>query len=79
MLEDQYDLVYGSWPNDYNEVVLVLDENNELDDMALYALGLKPQEEMDAIMQAAVDQTEVELEDQSWSYEEICSGSTRPC
>lgn len=72
MLEDQYDLVYGSWPNDYNEVVLVLDENNELDDMALYALGLKPQEEMDAIMQAAVDQTEVELEDQSWSYEEIC-------
>ena len=73
MLEDQYDLVYGSWPNDYNEVVLVLDENNELDDMALYALGLKPQEEMDAIMQAAVDQTEVKLEDQSWSYEEICS------
>ena len=73
MLEDQYDLVYGSWPNDYNEVVLVLDENNELDDMALYALGLKPQEEMDAIMQAAVDQTGVELEDQSWSYEEICS------
>lgn len=73
MLEDQYDLVYGSWPNDYSEVVLVLDENNELDDMALYALGLKPQEEMDAIMQAAVDQTEVELEDQSWSYEEICS------
>ena len=39
-------------------MVLVLDENNELDDMALYALGLKPQEEMDAIMQAAVDQTE---------------------
>ena len=73
MLEDQYDLVYGSWPNDYNEVVLVLDENNELDDMALYALGLKPQEEMDAIMQAAVDQTEVELDEESWSYEEICS------
>ena len=73
MLESQYDLVYGSWPNDYNEVVLVLDENNELDDMALYALGLKPQEEMDAIMQAAVDQTEVKLESQSWSYEDICS------
>ena len=73
LLESQYDLVYGSWPNDYNEVVLVLDENNELDDMALYALGLKPQEEMDAIMQAAVDQTGVELDEESWSYEEICS------
>ena len=77
LLKSQYDLVYGSWPNDYNEVVLVLDENNELDDMALYALGLKPQEEMDAIMEAAADQTEVELEDKSWSYEEICSRDYR--
>ena len=77
LLQNQYDLVYGSWPNDYNEVVLVLDENNELDDMALYALGLKPQEEMDAIMEAAVDQTEVELDDKSWTYEEICSREYR--
>ena len=40
LLEKQYDVVYGSWPTAYNEVVLVLDENNELDDMTLYALGL---------------------------------------
>ena len=75
MLENQYDVVYGSWPNDYDEIVLVLDENNELDDMALYALGLKPQEEMDAIMVAAVNQTEVESDSgkESWSYEDICS------
>ena len=77
LLQNQYDLVYGSWPNDYNEVVLVLDENNELDDMTLYALGLKPQEEMDAIMETAVDQTEVELDDKSWTYEEICSREYR--
>ena len=77
LLESQYDVVYGSWPNSYDEIVLVLDENNELDDMTLYALGLKPQEEMDAIMQAAVDQTGVELEEESWSYEEICSREYR--
>ena len=77
LLQNQYDLVYGSWPNDYNEVVLVLDENNELDDMTLYALGLKPQEEMAAIMETAVDQTEVELDDKSWTYEEICSREYR--
>ena len=50
LLEDQYDVVYGSWPTEYNEIVLVLDEDNEVDDMALYALGLKPQEEIDAII-----------------------------
>ena len=79
MLESQYEVVYGSWPNDYNEIVLVLDENNELDDMALYALGLKPQEEMDAIMEAAVNQTEVESgsTQDSWTYEEICSREYR--
>ena len=33
LLKEQYDLVYGSWPNDYNEIVLVLDKNNEIDDV----------------------------------------------
>ena len=53
--------------------MLVLDENNEIDDMALYALGLKSKEEIDAVMQAAVNQTGVEVEEQKWSYEEICN------
>lgn len=73
LLESQYDVVYGSWPTEYNEIVLVLDENNELDDIALYALGLKSKEEIDAIMEAAVNKTEIEVETQKWSYEEICN------
>lgn len=72
MLENQYDVVYGSWPTEYNEIVLVLDENNELDDIALYALGLKSEEEINAIMEAAINQTELKVETQQWSYEEIC-------
>lgn len=62
LLESQYDVVYGSWPTEYNEIVLVLDENNELDDMSLYALGLKSEEEIDAIMEAAIHQSEVEMD-----------------
>lgn len=73
LLEKQYDVVYGSWPTAYNEVVLVLDENNELDDMTLYALGLKSKEDIDAIMDAAVNQTELEAKEDSWTYEEICN------
>ena len=72
LLESQYEVVYGSWPTEYNEIVLVLDENNEIDDMALYALGLKSEEEIDAIMEAAIQQTEIEVSDEQWSYEEIC-------
>ncbi len=73
LLESQYEVVYGSWPTQYNEIVLVLDENNEIDDMALYALGLKSKKEIDAIMEAAINQTEVEVEEEKWSYEDICN------
>lgn len=73
LLKKQYDVVYGTWPAAYNEIVLVLDENNELDDLTLYALGLKSKEEIDAIMEAAVNKTEVAPNTQTWSYEEICN------
>ncbi|MBQ9110402.1 MAG: ABC transporter ATP-binding protein/permease [Oscillospiraceae bacterium] len=73
LLEKQYDVVYGSWPSDYDEVVLVLDDNNELDDVTLYALGLNSKETMDEIMDAAVNKTKLDSrEESSWSYEEIC-------
>jgi len=73
MLIKQYDLVYGSWPNAYNEIVLILDSNNELDDMTLYALGLESKEEINKIIDAAINKTELNFESKKWSYEEICS------
>lgn len=72
LLEKQYDVIYGSWPTKYNEIVLVVDENNELDDMTLYALGLKSKDDLDALADAAFDKTEVEKKEESWSYQDIC-------
>lgn len=72
LLEKQYDVVYGSWPTDYNEIILVLDENNELDDMTLYALGLKSKEDIDALADAAFNKTSLEITEQKWTYEQIC-------
>jgi len=40
IIQNQYNLVSGSWPKEYNEVVLVLDEHNQMSDFAVYALGL---------------------------------------
>lgn len=72
LLKKQYDVVYGSWPTAYNEIVLVLDENNEIDDMALYALGLISKEDMDAVMKAAVDKSDITVPEKHWSYAELC-------
>jgi putative ABC transport system permease protein len=74
LIENQYDVVYGSWPNSYDEIVLVLDENNELNDLSLYALGLMTKDEVNDIMYAATNGTELENTDiKKWSYEEICN------
>ncbi|MBR6562335.1 MAG: ABC transporter ATP-binding protein/permease [Clostridia bacterium] len=72
LLEKQYDVIYGSWPNSYDEIVLVVDENNEIDDMTLYALGLISKEDIDALAHAAFNKESIELNSKSWSYEEIC-------
>ncbi len=72
LLEKQYDLIYGSWPNDYNEVVVVVDEKNEIADMTLYAMGLKSKSEIDALVDAAFNKTEVAVNDERWTYQDIC-------
>lgn len=46
LLETQFDLVKGTWPKQYNEVVLILKEDGRIDDYTLYSLGLKNQEEL---------------------------------
>ena len=52
LLTGQYDVVYGRWPESYDEIVLVLNERNEVSDLGLYALGLKTKAEMQAQVDA---------------------------
>ena len=76
-LTSQYDLVYGYWPNAYDEIVLVVDEENELDDLTLYALGLLSKDHIDAIIDAAASGKPLE-EKEEWSYDfkDICYDGT---
>ena len=69
---DQYDLIHGTWPQNYDEVMLFVDPNNELSDLMLYALGLIPQSEMEQGLSDLRDGKGVETEQMSWTYEELC-------
>jgi len=73
LLKEQYDVIHGTWPAAKDEIVLVLNENNELDDLTLYALGLLSEEEIDAIIDAAVHGETLPQDNKKWSYEEICN------
>lgn len=44
--DDEYELVDGHWPENYDEVVIEVDENNEISDYTMYSLGLMDQDEL---------------------------------
>ncbi len=70
---DSYDVLYGDWPAAYDEVVLVLDEQNEIPATTLYELGLLPSSEYKQLMEKINRGETITLDTHSWSYEEICS------
>ncbi len=76
-LKSQYDVLYGKWPERYDEAVLIVNENNEISDLVLYALGLKATSSITEDMQSFVSQETVESKVESWSYEEVCQKSFR--
>ena len=53
LLDQQYELVgEGShWPQNKNEVVLVINQNNQISKMTLYMLGILPQDELEEVME----------------------------
>ncbi len=72
LIMQQYDLLYGKWPEKYDEVVLVVDKNNEVSDMSLYALGLKSSSHLSEDMESFMNQENLNTEKESWSYEQVC-------
>ena len=71
MNKQMYDLVAGSWPTKYNEVVLVVDENNEISNFTLYALGLKDSDELSEMYQNILDGTPFEVEQTSYDIDDL--------
>lgn len=72
LLKSQYDVLSGKWPEKYNEVVLIVDENNEISDYTLYALGILDQNELKEKYEKIEDGEEIESEEESsYTYEEL--------
>lgn len=72
VLDEQYDVLAGHWPENFNEVVLVVDKNNEVDDYTLYSLGLKDPEEVRTLFKKMMVGESYETEkDISYTFDEI--------
>jgi len=72
LLNSQYEIIKGRMPESYDELVLIVDENNELVDYVLYAIGLKDQKEIQETMMNMMSGKEIKEFDQTvYSYDEI--------
>ncbi|MBO5859973.1 MAG: ABC transporter ATP-binding protein/permease [Clostridia bacterium] len=71
LLEEQYDIVEGSWPKNYNEVVLIVDKNNEISDIAIQGLGLSTTDEMMEAFMAMQSGEEYTAKTYEIEYDEI--------
>ena len=71
-IKENYELVYGKYPENYDEVILVLDDDNEISAVALYEMGLMPTKEYKEVMKKIENGEKIELQTKKWSYEDIC-------
>ena len=72
LLHSQYDVLAGTWPKAYNEVVLIVNKDNEISDYTLYTLGLKDQKQLEEKWKAIENGEEVEeSQETSYTYDEL--------
>ena len=71
LLDTQYDIVSGHWPENMNEVVLVVDEHNEINGMTMYGLGLRDPAGINEMFSQIMEGKPIEVDSDSFSYDEL--------
>ena len=72
LLKSQYNMISGRWPNEFNEVVLIVDEDNRISDYTLYSLGLLDPDELKDKYKAVLNGEKIdELDEKVYTYEEL--------
>ncbi len=72
IVKNQYEVVKGNWPENYNEVVVVLTKNNEIPDFILYAMGLKDPAQFQSHIKAVMNEEPIEDYGQTeWTLDEV--------
>lgn len=72
-ITDNYEVLYGKYPEKYDEIVLVLNKNNEVSATALYELGILPSQEYRELMSKIDDGESVTIDVKKLEYADICS------
>lgn len=71
LLDSQYNVIAGRWPENYNEVVLVVSKDSTITDVTQYALGLKNSSELKNIMNDLGSGKQIDSEPTSYTYDDL--------
>ncbi len=73
MNSEQYDVLAGRFPESWDEVVVMVNQNNEVSDITLYALGLRDQQELSDMMSSVMmgETFDLDTADKSFSFDEL--------
>lgn len=71
LFQDQYDLVAGKWPENYDEIVLNITKNNEITDYELYTLGIRDVSELQDMITEAIKGGSKTYPNTSYTYDEL--------
>ena len=73
LLKSQYKVLAGKWPEKYNELLLVLDSEDQLNDYIVYTLGLRDPQELKDMINDVMNGEEVEntSEQLEWTYDDF--------
>ena len=72
-LEKDYNVLAGSWPKNYNEMVIVLSSKNTISDLLVYSLGLRDSSELNNMIKDIMAGKEVNIKNDpmEFTYEDL--------
>ncbi len=73
LLKSQYKVLAGKWPEKYDELLLVLDSEDQLNDYIVYTLGLRDPQELKDMITDVMNGEEVENNNEQleWTYDDF--------
>ena len=73
LLDSQYDVLRGRWPQEHHELVIVLSSPNQMSDYMSYALGLRDPDTLGEMIEKVMNGQEPEKVDDpmNWTYDQL--------
>ena len=73
LLKEQYELVgeNSKWATEFNEIMIIVNENNEISDYTLYGLGLLDQSSLENLVDCYINGTQAEKITSTFTFDEL--------